>query len=94
MHISQVCFFLRRGLHFAWCRRSIIIEGIESEFQRGIKHSHSHNDSDSEEGAKILKVLETASEPEILMAEMSPEQLSTFATYRAKIEVVFNTLLD
>ncbi|KAF3448040.1 hypothetical protein FNV43_RR08748 [Rhamnella rubrinervis] len=69
-------------------RRSIIIEGIVSEFQRGIKHSHSHNDSDSEEGAKILKVLETASEPEVLMAEMSPEQLSSFATYRAKIEAI------
>ncbi|KAH7514694.1 hypothetical protein FEM48_Zijuj11G0117000 [Ziziphus jujuba var. spinosa] len=69
-------------------RRSIIIEGIVSEFQRGIKHPNTHNDSDSEEGAKILKILETASEPEVLMAEMSPEQLSSFASYQAKIEAI------
>lgn len=70
-------------------RRFTIIEGIVSEFQRGIKHPHTYNDSDSEEGAKILKILETASEPEVLMAEMSPEQLSSFASYQAKIEVGF-----
>ncbi|KAL5742457.1 hypothetical protein ACOSP7_029189 [Xanthoceras sorbifolium] len=67
-------------------RRSIIVEGTVSEFQRGTKSSHIFNDSDSEEGAKILKILETAAEPEVIMAEMSPEQLTSFATYQAKLE--------
>ncbi|TXG58894.1 hypothetical protein EZV62_016723 [Acer yangbiense] len=67
-------------------RRSIIVEGIASEFQRGNKGPNIFNDSDSEEGAKILKILETAAEPEVIMAEMSPEQLTSFATYQAKLE--------
>lgn len=71
------------------CRRSTVVEGIVSEFQRGTKCSNNHNDTDSEEGAKILRILETAAEPEVLMAEMSPEQLTTFATYQAKLEVGF-----
>ena len=60
-----------------------------SEFQRGIEQRHADNDSDSEEGAKILKILETAAEPEVLMAEMTSEQLTSFATYQAKLEVGF-----
>ncbi|KAI9152762.1 hypothetical protein LWI28_000709 [Acer negundo] len=67
-------------------RRTIIVEGIVSEFQRGNKGPNIFNDSDSEEGAKILKILETAAEPEVIMAEMSPEQLTSFATYQAKLE--------
>ncbi|PON42490.1 Breast cancer type 2 susceptibility protein [Parasponia andersonii] len=69
-------------------RRSIIVESIVSDFQRGIKHSHAYNDTESEEGAKILKVLETASQPEVLLAEMSPDQLSSFAKYQAKMEAI------
>ncbi|KAF4401372.1 hypothetical protein G4B88_001566 [Cannabis sativa] len=69
-------------------RRSAIVESIVSDFQRGIKHSHTYNDSESEEGEKILKILETASEPEVLLAEMSPEQLSSFAKYQAKMEAI------
>lgn len=55
---------------------------------------HSYNDSDSEEGAKISKILETAAEPEVIMAEMSPDQLNAFATYRSRMEVdlIFQTL--
>ncbi|XP_048225875.1 protein BREAST CANCER SUSCEPTIBILITY 2 homolog B isoform X1 [Ricinus communis] len=67
-------------------RHSAVVEGIVSEFQREMKGSHIYNDSDSEEGAKILKILETASEPEVIMAEMSPEQLTSFASYQAKLE--------
>ncbi|KAG7965180.1 hypothetical protein I3843_09G211200 [Carya illinoinensis] len=67
-------------------RRSTVVEGIVSEFQRGAKDSNNYNDTDSEEGAKILRILETAAEPEVLMAEMSPEQLTSFATYQAKLE--------
>ncbi|XP_062095002.1 protein BREAST CANCER SUSCEPTIBILITY 2 homolog B [Humulus lupulus] len=69
-------------------RRSAIVESIVSDFQRGIKHSHTYNDSESEEGEKILKMLETASEPEVLLAEMSPDQLSSFAKYQAKMEAI------
>ena len=71
------------------CRRSTVVEGIVSEFQRGIKGSNNYNDTDSEEGATILKILETAAEPEVLMAEMSPQQLTSFTTYKAKLEVGF-----
>lgn len=71
------------------CRRATVVEGIISEFQRDIKGSHDYDDDDSEEGAKILKILETAAEPEVLMAEMSPEQLTSFTTYQAKLEVGF-----
>ncbi|WCJ27983.1 hypothetical protein M5689_009694 [Euphorbia peplus] len=68
-------------------RRCAVVEGIVSDFQRGTKASNNYNDSDSEEGAKILKILETAAEPEVIMAEMSPEQLTSFASYQAKLEV-------
>ncbi|XP_031738660.1 protein BREAST CANCER SUSCEPTIBILITY 2 homolog B isoform X2 [Cucumis sativus] len=68
-------------------RRTAIIDGIVSEFQRGTK-SNIYNESDSEEGAKLFKILETAAEPELLMAEMSPEQLTSFASYQAKIEAI------
>ncbi|CAA0392660.1 unnamed protein product [Arabidopsis thaliana] len=67
-------------------RRSALVEGIMCEYQRGINGVHSQNDTDSEEGAKIFKLLETAAEPEFLMAEMSPEQLRSFTTYKAKFE--------
>lgn len=32
-------------------------------------------------------MLETAAEPEFLMADMSPEQLGSFVAYKAKLEV-------
>ncbi|PSS34720.1 Protein BREAST CANCER SUSCEPTIBILITY 2 B like [Actinidia chinensis var. chinensis] len=69
-------------------RCSAIAEGIMSEFQRGIEQRRADNDNDSEEGAKILKILETAAEPEVLMAEMTSEQLTSFATYQAKLEAI------
>ncbi|KAK3032866.1 hypothetical protein RJ639_037043 [Escallonia herrerae] len=52
----------------------------------GIKRTYRNNEQDSDEGAKILKILETAAEPEVLMAEMSSEQLNSFSTYQAKLE--------
>ncbi|CAB82279.1 putative protein [Arabidopsis thaliana] len=67
-------------------RRSALVEGIMCEYQRGINGVHSQNDTDSEEGAKVFKLLETAAEPELLMAEMSLEQLTSFTTYKAKFE--------
>ncbi|KAJ4971883.1 hypothetical protein NE237_004982 [Protea cynaroides] len=68
-------------------RRSMIAEGIMSEFQKDINFPHCKSD-DSEEGAKIFKILETAAEPEVLMAEMSSEQLTYFASYQAKQEAI------
>lgn len=67
-------------------RRSNVVEGLTSDFQRGLVGSCIENDYDNE-GAKILKMLESAAEPELLMAEMSSEQLSLFSKYRAKIDV-------
>ncbi|XWS60009.1 hypothetical protein CRYUN_Cryun08bG0171400 [Craigia yunnanensis] len=66
-------------------RCSVVVDHVISEYQREVNSSHIHNDSESE-GAKILKILETAAEPEVLMAEMSPEQLTSFATYKSKLE--------
>ncbi|KAK2984210.1 hypothetical protein RJ640_006669 [Escallonia rubra] len=67
-------------------RRSTIAEGIVSEFQIGTKRTYRNNEQDTDEGAKILKILETAAEPKVLMAEMSSEQLNSFSTYQAKLE--------
>ncbi|CAK9142678.1 unnamed protein product [Ilex paraguariensis] len=64
-------------------RCSVVAEGVMAEFHRDIKDVHGNNDHDSEEGAKILRMLETATKPEVLMAEMSSEQLTSFATYQA-----------
>ncbi|KAK8561593.1 hypothetical protein V6N13_149242 [Hibiscus sabdariffa] len=66
-------------------RCSVLVDHVISEYQRGANSSLIHNDSESE-GAKILKILETSAEPEVLMAEMSPEQLTSFATYKSKLE--------
>ncbi|KAI4353653.1 hypothetical protein L6164_002585 [Bauhinia variegata] len=66
-------------------RCSAVVEGIISEFQKERKRSHAYDDSDSE-GAKIYKMLETAADPEFLMADMSLEELSSFAAYKEKIQ--------
>ncbi|KAE8686923.1 Detected protein of confused Function [Hibiscus syriacus] len=66
-----------------WC--SVLVDHVISEYQRGVNCSLIHNDSESE-GAKILKILETSAETEVLMAEMSPELLTSFATYKSKLE--------
>lgn len=68
-------------------RCSIVVEGVISEFQKGVEDSYISNDNDSEEGAKLYKILETVAEPEVIMAEMSPHQLTSFANYQAKLEL-------
>lgn len=73
--------------YFPSCRRSNIVESIAADFQRGVEYSDTYNDSDSEEGAKLLKLLEKASEPEVLLAGMSPDQINSFTKYQAKLEV-------
>ncbi|CAN8323419.1 unnamed protein product [Cochlearia groenlandica] len=66
--------------------RLSLIEGLMSEYQRGNNGVQSQNDTDSEEGAKIFKLLQTSAEPELLMADMSYEQLISFSKYRARLE--------
>ncbi|ESQ47359.1 hypothetical protein EUTSA_v10027627mg [Eutrema salsugineum] len=66
-------------------RRSALVEGLICEYERGINGVHSQNDTDSE-GAKLYTLLETAAEPELLMADMSMEQLTSFAAYKSKFE--------
>ncbi|CAN1276935.1 Protein BREAST CANCER SUSCEPTIBILITY 2 homolog B [Linum perenne] len=75
-------------------RRSVVVEGVVSEFQRGTKSSRPYNDSDSEEGAQLLKILETSAEPELLLAEMSSEQLTTFVSYQAKVQATKQMNMD
>nr|XP_018624606.1 protein BREAST CANCER SUSCEPTIBILITY 2 homolog B-like isoform X6 [Nicotiana tomentosiformis] len=67
-------------------RRYRVVEGITSESQRVKRDAYIGSDHESEEGARILKILERAAEPELLMAEMSKEQLNAFASYQAKLE--------
>ncbi|CAH9128118.1 unnamed protein product [Cuscuta epithymum] len=67
-------------------RRCNVAEGVAAEFQKENIDIIIGNDYESEEGAKLLKILETAAEPDILMAEMSVEQLNSFSSYQAKLE--------
>ncbi|KAG4969169.1 hypothetical protein JHK85_035590 [Glycine max] len=71
--------------------RSAVVDGIISEYQK--ERPHIYYDSDSE-GAKIYNMLETAEEPEFLMADMSPEQLNSFATYKAKLNAIRQSEMD
>ncbi|KAK6118245.1 hypothetical protein DH2020_048031 [Rehmannia glutinosa] len=66
-------------------RRDVVAEGIISAFQRETEFNVGY-DHESEEGAKLMKLLETAAEPEVLMAGMSSKQLTSFASYKAKLE--------
>ncbi|KAI7741842.1 hypothetical protein M8C21_003275 [Ambrosia artemisiifolia] len=71
-------------------RRSSIMEGVMAEFQSGKKGFQ----IDDDEGEKISKLLEQAAEPEVIMADMSLEQLTSFATYQAKIEATRQSEMD
>ncbi|KAL6561001.1 hypothetical protein OROHE_006178 [Orobanche hederae] len=51
-------------------RCDVVAEGIISAFQRETKFDDG-DDHENEEGAKLMKLLETAAEPELLMAGMS-----------------------
>ena len=75
------------------CRRSAVVESIISENQKERRGPHTYDDCDTE-GAKIYNMLETAEEPEFLMADMSPEQLSSFSAYKAKLNVRLYSYLN
>ncbi|GFP92770.1 protein breast cancer susceptibility 2 homolog b [Phtheirospermum japonicum] len=66
-------------------RRDVVAEGIISAFQRETEFDVG-DDHESEEGAKLMKLLETAAEPEVLMAGMSSKQLLCFTSYKTKLE--------
>lgn len=66
-------------------RRDAVAEEIISVVQKD--EYDVGNDNEGEEGAKIMKLLETAAEPEVLMAGMSSKQLTSFTSYKAKLEV-------
>ncbi|KAI3811670.1 hypothetical protein L1987_21398 [Smallanthus sonchifolius] len=71
-------------------RHSSIMEGIMAEFKSGLKCFQ----IDDDEGEKISKLLEQAAEPEVIMADMSLEQLTSFATYQAKVEATRQSEID
>ncbi|KAL7136117.1 hypothetical protein ABFS83_10G008000 [Erythranthe nasuta] len=71
-------------------RRDIVAEGIISASQREVEFDVGY-DHESEEGARLMKLLETAAEPEVLMAGMSSKQLTSFASYKAKLEAMRQT---
>ncbi|KAM7262420.1 hypothetical protein ACFE04_000103 [Oxalis oulophora] len=73
-------------------RRASIIEGIVSDFRRRCDSSFVNHGGN--EGARIYKVLEMSAEPDVLMAEMSQEQLSSFASYKAKLEAARESELE
>ena len=64
------------------CRVSKITEDILFEQQENCDST-----DDNEEGAKILKMLEHAAEPEFILADMTPEQLKLFSSYIEKRNV-------
>ncbi|MCD9642398.1 hypothetical protein HAX54_029205 [Datura stramonium] len=71
-----------------WTGRSIVVEGVVSESQRENRDAYIGSDYESKEGARILRILERAAEPELLMAEMTSEQLNLFSSYQAKLEAL------
>ncbi|KAL6848133.1 hypothetical protein ACP4OV_022261 [Aristida adscensionis] len=73
----------RRALQLYQQRVSKIAEDILFEHQENCDST-----DDSEEGAKICKMLECAAEPEVIMAGMSSEQLMHFSSYKEKKKVV------
>ncbi|KAG6427679.1 hypothetical protein SASPL_111925 [Salvia splendens] len=68
-------------------RRDLVAEGIMSSFQREAEFDVG-DDHEREEGAKLMKLLETSAEPEVLMAGMSSKELAAFASYKAKLEAM------
>ncbi|XP_047949061.1 protein BREAST CANCER SUSCEPTIBILITY 2 homolog B-like [Salvia hispanica] len=68
-------------------RRDLVAEGIMSSFQRETEFDVG-DDHELEEGAKLMKLLETAAEPEVLMAGMSSKELAAFASYKAKLQAM------
>ncbi|XP_048562015.1 protein BREAST CANCER SUSCEPTIBILITY 2 homolog A-like isoform X12 [Triticum urartu] len=69
----------RKALQLYHQRVSKIAEDIMSE-----QDENCASTDDSEEGAKICKMLEQAAEPEVMMAGLTSEQIISFSSYQAK----------
>lgn len=79
-------FSLKAIFHLPYgCRCTAVIEGITSLFQEETNEFQIYDDGSEE--AKIYYMLETATDPEYLMADMTVEQLNSFASFKAKLEV-------
>ncbi|KAL0662269.1 hypothetical protein Bca4012_099106 [Brassica carinata] len=74
--------------------RSDLIEGLICENQGGINGFDSQNDTDSKEGAKLFRLLESAAEPDFLMADMSMEELNCFNRYKEKFEAAMEKKME
>lgn len=92
--MDTVCgaWYHLNSLYFYAVRCSAVVDNIVSEYQKERMSSHVYDHDDSE-GAKIYMMLETAAEPEFLMADMTLEQLRSFAAYKAKLNVRFYILV-
>ncbi|KAL0716074.1 hypothetical protein Bca4012_065396 [Brassica carinata] len=75
-------------------KRSDLIEGLICKYQGGLNGVHSQNDTDSKEGAKLFKLLESAAEPDFLMADMSMEELNCFNRYKEKFEAAMEKNME
>ncbi|KAI4313037.1 hypothetical protein MLD38_037816 [Melastoma candidum] len=75
-------------------KRSVIVDAVVSEYEKNKQGFYHCSDSDTEEGAKILNMLENSAEPEVLMAQMSAGQLNSFSSYQSKLEVSKQNHLD
>lgn len=73
-------------------RCTAVIEGITSNLQEETMSFHFYDDGS--EGAKIYNMLETAEDPEFLMADMSPEQLNSFVAYKAKLKATSQSNME
>ncbi|CAM0879886.1 unnamed protein product [Alopecurus aequalis] len=72
----------RKALQLYHQRVSKIAEDIMSE-----QDEYCGNSDDSDEGAKICKMLERAADPEVMMAGMTSEQRISFSSYQEKQKV-------
>ncbi|KAG9439694.1 hypothetical protein H6P81_019859 [Aristolochia fimbriata] len=74
-------------------RRLSVAEGVRN--RQNDLDVHSIDDyNDSDEAAKICRFLETAMDPEIIMADMTSEQLKSIAAYQAKQEEIRQSRLQ
>lgn len=89
-YISMLFCFKVNIFHLLYsCRCTNVIEGITSDLQEETEGLQFYDDGS--EGAKIYIMMETAEDPEYLMADMSYEQLTSFSAYKAKLKVVLHS---
>ncbi|KAH9309494.1 hypothetical protein KI387_037405 [Taxus chinensis] len=75
-----------KTLHLYNERRTHIVEDIILKAEK--ENFQSLHDSNKDEGARLYSVLENASDPELIMADMTSAQLAAFAAYQSKREAI------